>query len=302
MKQLLILSVFIGFITPASAQDQLFKNDNSKLLVKITEISPDEIKYKLFSNLTGPTYVESKNEISLIIYENGQHEVIVHSPVSSPSMQSAGMRPVNRGGMTRADSLMYYKHSENVSLNFLSFVNMELGFIYQKDFFRNNFNLIIPLAIGVEKPSLTQSTFFNYYGNNGQLNLNRKLFEVGLGINYYPSLRSPINYYIGPVLRYMQYSAQQTYGYSYYSGPGSTAYYKILDKDVTLTRYCVSITNGFIIRTRSRLMFNIFGSLGFKNDVIIGGIIDPNTNIPVKVNNSGLNLYFWSGFNIGFAF
>ena len=79
MKYLAILcAFFIG--GNLSSQDQLFKKDNTKLEVKILEINPTEIKYKLFNYVDGPIITVLKSEVALIIYKNGMHEVITASP------------------------------------------------------------------------------------------------------------------------------------------------------------------------------------------------------------------------------
>jgi|GEM_PF-5484206 len=300
MKRLLIIAL-LSMAGIVHAQDQLFKKDNTKLLVKITEVSPEEIKYKLFSNLSGPVYVINKSEVSLIIFENGQHEVISTGPAEpGPAQEKQRSEPHYKTpyGMSKADSLKYYRYSESISLNFFSMLNMEVGLVYQKDFIKSNFNIIVPLAIGLQNPSVTESIYFN--NGNGAVQLDRKLFEVGFGFNYYPSLKFPVNYYVGPVVRFMQYEAQQIYSYR---DPSQYPYYnKTIVKNGTLSRYCVSITNGFMFRTRSRLMINLFGSLGFKNDVLSTTIIDPVTNIEVKPIQDPIGLYFWAGFNLGFCF
>ena len=79
MKYLAILcALFIG--GKLISQDQLFKKDNTKLEVKILEINPTEIKYKLFNYEDGPIITVLKSEVALIIYKNGMHEVITASP------------------------------------------------------------------------------------------------------------------------------------------------------------------------------------------------------------------------------
>jgi len=295
MKKQLFILTLIGLTTFTKAQDQLFKKDNSKLLVKITEVSPDEIKYKLYNNLNGPTYVVLKSEVSLLIYENGQYEVINSSPASvTYQPQSLVLTPRPVLGMSKADSLKYYKYSSSLSINFLNFFNNEVGLIYQKDFLKNNFNIIIPLAIGIQSPAVTQSVYFS--NTSGSINLDRKLFEAGFGINYYPSLKFPVNYYIGPTFRYMQYDCQQNYIYALQNNPIT------ITKNGTLSRYCISITNGFIFRTKSRITLNMFGSIGFKNDILSTKIVDPVTNIAAAPLTNSFNLYFWSGFTVGFAF
>jgi len=68
-----VLFCLTGFF--AKSQDQLFKKDNSKILVTIVEVSPDAIKYKMADNPNGPIYIVSKNDVAMIIYKNGEHEV-----------------------------------------------------------------------------------------------------------------------------------------------------------------------------------------------------------------------------------
>jgi hypothetical protein len=304
MRNTITLLVIISSLFKiAKAQDQLFKTDNTKLLVKIIEIGPEEIKYKLFSNPNGPQYSESTNDFVLVIFENGKHETFNQSATKKQYVKSSTQN--TDGELTKKDSAMFYKYSNNISINFFNFFNNEIGLMYQREFFKGNFNIIVPISFGVEKPGITQST---YFGNTNDRNyrygalytLNRKLFDIGFGINYYPSLGSHVNYFIGPVFRYMQYDAIHTYNYRD-SNPSN---YNLLSvtKSSLLTRYCVSITNGFVFRTKSRLTAMIFGSLGFKNDIASTKITDPITNLEVSAIKSPLSLFFWTGFNVGFSF
>jgi hypothetical protein len=303
---IILLAILSGFL---HAQDQLFKKDNSKILVKVTEISTDEVKYKLFENLGGPTYILQKSEVALIIYEGGRHEVMEDGNVTLRKPSNARAKTTDNGprstlGMSREDSSLYYNHSNSLSLNFLSFFNMEVGLMYQKDFLKNNMNITIPFAIGIDAPFTTQEVYFGNinYQNGSTTRLNRKLFEVGFGVNYYPSLRFPVNYYIGPAIRYIQYDITQSYSYRDPSTPQNVYQFVKIDKKGIVSRYCVSITNGFIFRTKSRLTFNIFGSLGFKNDVSSTKIIDPNTNLEINAVRNAVGIYAWLGLNLGFSF
>lgn len=303
MKKLfLICLLVIGCLQLLNAQDQLFKKDNSKVLVKIVEIGTNEIRYKLFDNLSGPVYSENKDNVSLIIYENGQHEVI-------KSSMNTSLDAGNNTGVTPApEQYDYEKYPNNISLNFLNFFNNEVGLIYQRDFFKGQFNVIVPIAFGLEKPSITQSvyngrsnTFYNTinnYSNYNSYTLLKKIFEVGFGINYYPNSAGNLNYYVGPAFRFMQYDARQ---FANFYDPNYRTSYQITRASI-LSRYCVSITNGLLIRTHSRLTVNMFASLGFKNDVATNPIVDPFTNTKLTPPNNSFSLYFWSGINIGFNF
>jgi hypothetical protein len=278
------------------AQDQIIRTDNTTLKVRIIEVGPDEIRYKLFSNPNGPTYVESRSTIGVIVYENGRREMI-NPGFQSPEQQMTS-RPASQGpvSMSRKDSLLYFSYNQNISLNFLYFFNNELGIIFQKEFFKSNFNITIPFGFGVERPNVTNSIYFKSSAYPSFIPT-KKIFEVGFGIHYYPSLRSNANFFIGPDLRYMQYDGSLVYYLPVGSGLGVT-----LEKLTTLSRYALSITNGFVIRTRSRLTSTIFASLGFKNDLINRPPVDPHTGLKISSLNSPVSLYFWSGFNVGFNF
>ncbi|WP_419511076.1 hypothetical protein [Alistipes sp.] len=71
---LLLLAAFCGVLA-ATAQDLIVKTDATKVEAKVTEITPDAVRYKRFSNPDGPTYVVPVADISYIQYANGEKEV-----------------------------------------------------------------------------------------------------------------------------------------------------------------------------------------------------------------------------------
>jgi hypothetical protein len=305
MKKANLLVSVIFCANLVLAQDQLFKTDNTKLLVKIIEIRPESIKYKQFDNLNGPSYVLSKNEVSLIIYENGNHEVIISNVPTN--RETGGANGKDQTNLTyKIDSLSYYKYAQSISVNFLNFANNEFGFIYQREFYKKSFNLMIPFAIGLGEPIITESVYFggnnnNYYYtgyNYSTLNLNRKLIEFGIGLNYYASLKHSINYFIGPMLKFIQYSANQTYNYAngYYTNP----YY--IEQTTTLNRFTASITNGMLFRTKGRLVVNLFASLGFEYDELTNKIVDPVTQNEINPITKPVRFYIWAGTCVGYSF
>jgi len=74
-KFLLILVTLVGFGFIVNAQDVIVTKEGNKVNSKVTEINENDIKYKKFDNLDGPTHTMKKSEIATIIYENGQVEV-----------------------------------------------------------------------------------------------------------------------------------------------------------------------------------------------------------------------------------
>lgn len=73
MKKLLLCLMFLS-ATCAFAQDVIVKKDGSTILSKVIEIGTSEVKYKKFSNQSGPTYSILKSEIQTINYQNGEKE------------------------------------------------------------------------------------------------------------------------------------------------------------------------------------------------------------------------------------
>ena len=53
---LLLVAALCGVLT-AAAQDLIVKTDATKVEAKVTEITPDAVRSKRFSNPDGPTYV-----------------------------------------------------------------------------------------------------------------------------------------------------------------------------------------------------------------------------------------------------
>lgn len=72
---------------PVHCADVIITTKSEKLDVKIMEISSTEVRYKKMSNLEGPTFVISTNDVNTILYENGEVQVIEHK-AAQPTQQS----------------------------------------------------------------------------------------------------------------------------------------------------------------------------------------------------------------------
>lgn len=82
MKNLLaIIFIFSGIAL--YSQDTLFLKNGDKKVIKLTEVTPAEIKYKRGDNLTGPDYILDRREIEKVKYANGEVEQLgINSPVT----------------------------------------------------------------------------------------------------------------------------------------------------------------------------------------------------------------------------
>ena len=93
MKKVFFGLVFLCLTHAMAAQDVIITTDAKKIESTILEVSKTEIKYKEFANPNGPTFVLSTDEISSIIYANGQVQLFSSSPTPSPRPASNDITP-----------------------------------------------------------------------------------------------------------------------------------------------------------------------------------------------------------------
>jgi len=86
MRITFLILFICAFRIHAKAQDIITLLNGNNIQAKITEISSDKIKYKKYSNLDGPIYDISNNEVASIKYQNGTFELITQ-PVINNSQQ-----------------------------------------------------------------------------------------------------------------------------------------------------------------------------------------------------------------------
>lgn len=76
MKNLFVTLLFIVIgASPVFAQDLITKKNGEDVKAKVLEVTPNEVKYKLFDEPNGVTYTAKKSELLMIRYESGRNEV-----------------------------------------------------------------------------------------------------------------------------------------------------------------------------------------------------------------------------------
>lgn len=84
MKRTFLLFLMLCCGIPAAfAQDLIVKTDASRIEARVTEISPETIRYKRFSNPDGPTYLLPVADVERIEYANGETEYF-NRPAPAP--------------------------------------------------------------------------------------------------------------------------------------------------------------------------------------------------------------------------
>ncbi|MEO6036837.1 MAG: hypothetical protein ABIQ93_00400 [Saprospiraceae bacterium] len=75
-KFLFSLALLFGMLlaTPLSAQDIIFKKNGKEIPAKVIELGTAEVKYRPFDQPDGPIYVEDKENILKIVFQDGHTE------------------------------------------------------------------------------------------------------------------------------------------------------------------------------------------------------------------------------------
>lgn len=214
--RIFIILLFTSLSINLFGQDQLFKKDNSKLEVKVLEVSPTEVKYKLKSNPDGPTYILNKSDIALLIYANGEHETfpeskqkteIVYAPVSPfVSMDSLRMQR-KRENNARYATITKYKNA--VFFNTLALLNGTASLSYLREFCKGLFSIHVPISASFAEPAIQNYTGLTtnyYYGNVYNFRVTQKAIDAGLGLYFHTSGKHAITHFIGPLIRFTQYN------------------------------------------------------------------------------------------------
>jgi len=70
----IIITLIFFKLTTLNAQDIIILNNTDEIKSKVIEILDDQVKYKKWTNLNGPSYSIDKSEIFMIKYANGEKE------------------------------------------------------------------------------------------------------------------------------------------------------------------------------------------------------------------------------------
>lgn len=76
MKRFLLLVTFVVMFGAAQAQDVIVLQNADEIQVKVEAITQDQVTYRRWSNLGGPTYTINKSQIFYIKYQNGEKDVM----------------------------------------------------------------------------------------------------------------------------------------------------------------------------------------------------------------------------------
>ncbi|MBK7666442.1 MAG: hypothetical protein IPJ32_03295 [Sphingobacteriaceae bacterium] len=295
------------------SQDQLFKKDNSKQDVKVLEVTPDEVKYKLKSNPEGPLYIIKKSDVALIIYENGSHETY---PDAKPLPQIVTIvSPYNIIDSIRVQrkreslkKFSFLTKNKNVTfVNILGLANSCLSLSYLREFGQGYFSVHVPVSFSFAKPLGGQYLSMDgaggyYYENVSNYKLVHKAIETGLGLYFHTSGKRPVTHFVGPYVSFAQYNGTFQ-SRNFYVDPNSYNYVnydpELIEHGFVLNELSFMVNNGLLIRITPELNLMIHAAIGFTTSR------DYIANDPSDFVYSAYGTYRQNNiqaFNIGFNF
>ena len=123
MKRIVIMLFVVVSTLFATAQDVIFLGANDSIVAKVLSVGTSEITYKKWSNLEGPDYSISINQIAAIRYANGTYDFFNKNNTNSPQETSPS---ANKMQLTRSGNTYYYGNqvmNKQATLDWLSTQN-----------------------------------------------------------------------------------------------------------------------------------------------------------------------------------
>lgn len=132
MKRILFLAAFMLLSTTVSAQDVIVKKNGEEIRAKVEEVGEQSIRYRKFTNLTGPVYSIARGEVFVIRYESGAKDIITpldrsaaagktqDTGIAAPSQQ-AMRQAVARAERRKRDKLWTFGLRAGAGVSFWSF-------------------------------------------------------------------------------------------------------------------------------------------------------------------------------------
>ena len=107
MRKYLVLGIFVLLNTMSvMAQDVIFRSSSDSIQAQVLTIGTTEISYRKWSNLDGPIYSISINEVAAIRYANGTYDFFSDKSVTTKekSNQNSSLT------LTRSGNTYYYEN------------------------------------------------------------------------------------------------------------------------------------------------------------------------------------------------
>jgi hypothetical protein len=255
-----------------NAQDTLYLKTQTKLLAHVHLIHSKMVYYTLPDDASKIEYTLTIAELEKIVFSNGKQE------------HFQGFNFADEVYAPKKEPVVIFKNS--LSLNLLPIMNGNLAFQYQRNFLKQGFSLVVPVAfMFTNYPLLTRET-------PNELQLDKKIYDLGIGL-YLNEKNKTSYFYIGPLFQLQEYNCRCTYTILHYDG----YLYQYVQKAV-FNRFIGAITTGYYMGAGKRFGCNMFFSLGYRYDKFQNTMYLPFTETPVTTLPYPGAPYAYAGINL----
>ena len=213
-------------------QDTIHMINRDKIVAKVQEINPTQVKYKLHTFMDGPMYVVNKSEVWKIVYSDGHAEFF----------------------QDEIDNEIVAIHPIMIGVN--SF-DMMFGFVSVcGDYYlpKQGISIKVPISIGLQ--GIKGMANNNYYNNSFYYYNGMKVVNAGAQLLFYPGrMKHRVNYFTGLAFEYGRMFNRQNF-YNPYPP------YQYLR--VTYDWFGTGIVNGMMINLSKRISLSMSTILGLQ--------------------------------------
>lgn len=170
MKKVLLLTLLgVTFFINSFSQDVIFKKDGTQVTAKVSEITVTVVKYKKFTNQSGPTYELAKTEIIKIVYPDGSVDDFSKEAENSARNSVENLKELMKAnvsaGYTANGKSNFKLNNKDYSTEFNSLSVNEVG-RQTSMFFKNRSAIYMTLTSTVISDSKTIVLSFNLTQND----------------------------------------------------------------------------------------------------------------------------------------
>lgn len=193
------------------AQDIITKNDSSKVQAVVLEINPTQLRYKLFNYPEGPIITESKTQLAYVVFKNGLTERFAKEAMAGKAydpntynLDKVPVAPYDPQARAKKYEALY-RHKNYIGFNYLTLLNTAFGFNYMRDLKKAHLLIHVPFAVGFGTPLITNLVYGGDYDTYKTIRYEKMNYRLGISPLFSPSMRSPVNFLIGPSFTFSEY-------------------------------------------------------------------------------------------------
>ncbi len=236
------------------AQDTIFTRDRVRIVSKVMEVNPKDVKYVKFSDLNGKVYLIPKHDVIKITYANGVVDTFL---VRYAHLQP---KPLPKPRVIRYDprSVDFFRNASTLNITDLFLGMITIG--YERTSKNGKSVLAVPVSFGMTNIGITSKK----YDNNtpvgttfptGAYFFRNKIYSIGLEYLHFPAAQGTIRYFYGPALQIGMYNYYEYKGIA--SQPGTF----FIKKDNS-NYFSLWLKNGVMIQPAKKYSLTLFFGIG----------------------------------------